>query len=138
MNADDDRGFNLLSARWLALGAAAGVALSLALAQSGIQGPWQGIALVLALWVTVLLTAMAGSFAYSMRTEALAAGNAIGAAKARAALERPDPGGPVMSQECVIDESSLPPTRDAAAAASTTAMASAWPVSSSQIATRSA
>lgn len=46
-----------------------------------------GIALVLALWVTVLLTAMAGSFAYSMRTEALAAGNAIGAAKARAAAD---------------------------------------------------
>lgn len=46
-----------------------------------------GIALVLALWVTVLLTAMAGSFAYSMRTEALAAGNSVGVAKARAAAD---------------------------------------------------
>ena len=59
MNADDDRGFNLLSARWLALGAAAGVALSLALAQSGIQGPWQGIALVLALLALFATTTMA-------------------------------------------------------------------------------
>lgn len=47
----------------------------------------RGIALVLALWVTVLLTAIAGSFAYSMRTEALAAGNSIGVAKARAAAD---------------------------------------------------
>ncbi len=46
-----------------------------------------GIALVLALWATVLLTAMAGSFAYSMRTEALAAGNAVGVARARAAAD---------------------------------------------------
>ncbi len=42
---------------------------------------------MLALWVTVMLTAMAGSFAYSMRTEALAAGNAVGVAKARAAAD---------------------------------------------------
>jgi general secretion pathway protein K len=47
----------------------------------------EGIALVLALWLTVLLTAIAGSFAYSMRTEALAAGNAIALAKARAAAD---------------------------------------------------
>ena len=46
-----------------------------------------GIALVLTLWLTVLLTAIAGGFAYSMRTEALAAGNAIGVAKARAAAD---------------------------------------------------
>ena len=46
-----------------------------------------GIALVLTLWLTVLLTAIAGGFAYSMRTEALAAGNAIGIAKARAAAD---------------------------------------------------
>lgn len=50
-------------------------------------GRQSGIALVLALWVTVMLTAMAGSFAYSMRTEALAAGNAVGVAKARAAAD---------------------------------------------------
>ena len=46
-----------------------------------------GIALVLTLWLTVLLTAIAGGFAYSMRTEALAAGNAIGVARARAAAD---------------------------------------------------
>ncbi len=39
-----------------------------------------------------------------------------------------------MSHECVIDESSLPPIADADAAASTIAMASACPVSSSQTA----
>ena len=60
MNNDDDRrGFNLLTARWLALGAAAGVALSLALAQAGIQGPWQGTALVLALLALFATTTMA-------------------------------------------------------------------------------
>ena len=60
MNKDDDRrGFNLLTARWLALGAAAGVALSLALAQAGIQGPWQGTALVLALLALFATTTMA-------------------------------------------------------------------------------
>ena len=60
MNNDDDRrGFNLLTARWLALGAAAGVALSLALAQAGIQGPWQGTALVLALHALFATTTMA-------------------------------------------------------------------------------
>jgi len=46
-----------------------------------------GIALVLTLWLTVLLTAIASGFAYSMRTEALAAGNAIAVAKARAAAD---------------------------------------------------
>ena len=60
MNNDDDRrGFNLLTARWLALGAAAGVALSLALAQAGIQGPWQGTELVLALLALFATTTMA-------------------------------------------------------------------------------
>jgi general secretion pathway protein K len=53
--------------------------------------PWRrrqaGIALVLTLWLTVLLTAIAGGFAYSMRTEALAAGNAIGVARVRAAAD---------------------------------------------------
>jgi len=72
VNADDDRGFNLLSARWLALGAAAGVALSLALAQSGIQGPWQGIALVLALlalFATTTLAFTAGRHEARLREE---------------------------------------------------------------------
>ncbi len=44
----------------------------------------RGIALVLALWATILLTVIAGSFAYSMRSEALAARNAISGAQARA------------------------------------------------------
>lgn len=39
----------LLMARWLALGAAAGVALALALETFGAPGPWQGMALLLAL-----------------------------------------------------------------------------------------
>ncbi|MEO8485276.1 MAG: hypothetical protein ABI585_02965 [Betaproteobacteria bacterium] len=46
-----------------------------------------GIALVLTLWLTVLLTAIAGGFAYSMHTEAVAAGNAVGVAKVRAAAD---------------------------------------------------
>ena len=46
-----------------------------------------GIALVLTLWLTVLLTAIAGGFAYSMHTEAIAAGNAIGVARVRAAAD---------------------------------------------------
>jgi hypothetical protein len=39
-----------------------------------------------------------------------------------------------MSQECVIEESPLPPTLAADTAASTIAIASAWPVSSSHTA----
>src|SRR5512144_2624088 len=44
----------------------------------------RGIALVLALWLTILLTVIASSFAFSMRSEALAARNAISGAQARA------------------------------------------------------
>jgi len=43
-----------------------------------------GIALVLALWMTVLLTLVASGFAFSMRSEALAARNAVSLAQARA------------------------------------------------------
>jgi general secretion pathway protein K len=43
----------------------------------------RGVALIIALWVTVLLTVIAAGFAYSMRTEALAAHNAIALAQAR-------------------------------------------------------
>ena len=46
-----------------------------------------GIALVLALWLTILLTAVASGFAYSMRSEALAARNAVSLAQARAAAD---------------------------------------------------
>jgi len=43
----------------------------------------RGIALVLALWLTVLLTVIASGFAFSMRSEAVAARNAISSAQAR-------------------------------------------------------
>jgi len=43
-----------------------------------------GIALVMALWLTVLLTVLASGFAFSMRSEALAARNAVSLARARA------------------------------------------------------
>ena len=43
----------------------------------------RGIALILVLWVTVMLTVIAGSFAYGMRNEALAARNTESAAQAR-------------------------------------------------------
>jgi general secretion pathway protein K len=44
----------------------------------------RGIALVIVLWLTVMLTVIAGSFAYGMRNEALAARNALSWAQARA------------------------------------------------------
>ena len=44
----------------------------------------RGVALILVLWLTVLLTVIAGGFAYSMRTEALAARNAVALAQVRA------------------------------------------------------
>jgi general secretion pathway protein K len=47
----------------------------------------RGIALVLALWLTVLLTVIASGFAFSMRSEALAARNAISLAQARVAAD---------------------------------------------------
>jgi general secretion pathway protein K len=47
----------------------------------------RGIALVLALWITILLTVIASSFAFSMRSEALAARNALSLAQARAAAD---------------------------------------------------
>jgi general secretion pathway protein K len=43
-----------------------------------------GIALVLVLWITILLTVIGTGFAYSMRNEALAAHNAVSLAQARA------------------------------------------------------
>ena len=55
MTSGDERGFNLLTARWLALGAAAGATLSLLAAQLGVQGPWQGTGLVLALLAGTVL-----------------------------------------------------------------------------------
>ena len=43
----------------------------------------RGVALILVLWLTVMLTVIAGSFAYGMRNEALAARNAVSWAQAR-------------------------------------------------------
>ena len=47
----------------------------------------RGIALILALWLTVMLTVIAGGFAFSMRSEALAARNMISLSQARAAAD---------------------------------------------------
>src|SRR5438045_8265154 len=47
----------------------------------------RGIALVRALWITILLTVIASGFAFSMRSEAIAARNAISLAQARAAAD---------------------------------------------------
>ena len=44
----------------------------------------RGVALIIVLWLTVLLTVIAAGFAYSMRTEALAARNAVALAQMRA------------------------------------------------------
>jgi general secretion pathway protein K len=44
----------------------------------------RGIALILVLWLTILLTVIGGSFAYGMRNEALAARNTLALAQARA------------------------------------------------------
>ncbi|MBS0321720.1 MAG: general secretion pathway protein GspK [Proteobacteria bacterium] len=47
----------------------------------------RGIALILVLWLTVLLTVIGSSFAFSMRQEALAARNAVEMAQVRAAAD---------------------------------------------------
>ena len=47
----------------------------------------RGIALILALWITVLLTVVASGFAFSMRSEALATRNALSLAQARAVAD---------------------------------------------------
>jgi general secretion pathway protein K len=47
----------------------------------------RGIALVLVLWLTILLTVIASGFAFSMRSEALATRNALSLAQARAAAD---------------------------------------------------
>jgi len=45
----------------------------------------RGIALILVLWLTIMLTVIASGFAFSMRSEALSARNAMSLARARAA-----------------------------------------------------
>ena len=54
-----DRGTLLLTTRWMALGAAAGAALALVVDQLGVQGPWQIIALVMALLALFATTTFA-------------------------------------------------------------------------------
>ena len=53
----------------------------------GAPGTQRGIALVLVLWLTILLTVIASGFAFSMRGEAIAARNAISLAQARTAAD---------------------------------------------------
>jgi general secretion pathway protein K len=47
----------------------------------------RGIALIMVLWLTVMLTVIGGAFAFSMRGEALAARNAVSIAQVRAAAD---------------------------------------------------
>jgi len=49
--------------------------------------PARGFALIAVLWITILLTVIGSSFAYSMRSEALAARNALSLAQVRAAAD---------------------------------------------------
>jgi len=44
-----------------------------------------GIALIIVLWITIMLTVIAGGFAFAMRSEAMSARNALSLAQARAA-----------------------------------------------------
>ena len=50
-------------------------------------GAQRGIALILALWITILLTVIASGFAFSMRSEALATRNALSLARVRATAD---------------------------------------------------
>lgn len=56
----------------------------LAVSASAVPLAQRGIALVLVLWLTALLTVIAGGFAYAMRNEAQAARNTMSQAQARA------------------------------------------------------
>jgi general secretion pathway protein K len=49
--------------------------------------PARGFALIAVLWITILLTVIGSSFAFSMRSEALSARNALSLAQARAAAD---------------------------------------------------
>ena len=51
------------------------------------MGAQRGVALIMVLWLTVLLTVIAGAFAFSMRGEALASRNAVSLAQARTAAD---------------------------------------------------
>ncbi len=49
--------------------------------------PQRGIALVIVLWLTIMLTVIASGFAFSMRSEAISARNALSLAQAREAAD---------------------------------------------------
>jgi general secretion pathway protein K len=52
-----------------------------------VRGGQRGVALVLVLWITVMLTVIGGTLAYAMRSEVFAARNAVSLAQARAAAD---------------------------------------------------
>ena len=56
-------------------------------AHSNARGAQRGVALIMVLWLTVLLTVVGGAFAFSMRSEALASRNAVSLAQSRAAAD---------------------------------------------------
>ena len=62
----------------------------------------RGVALILVLWLTVLLTVIAAGFAYSMRTEALAARNAVALAQAPSLLALMIAAKPVPMLRCRV------------------------------------
>ncbi|HVF64198.1 MAG TPA: hypothetical protein VNE58_09410 [Casimicrobiaceae bacterium] len=55
--------------------------------EASAAGREAGVALIIVLWLTVLLTVIGGAFAYAMRTDALAARNAVSLAQARAVAD---------------------------------------------------
>jgi general secretion pathway protein K len=55
--------------------------------RSLLRRPARGFALIAVLWITILLTVIGSSFAFSMRSEALSARNALSLAQARAAAD---------------------------------------------------
>ena len=58
-----------------------------ATARRGLPARQRGIALIMVLWLTVMLAVVGGAFAFSMRSEVLAARNAVSIAQVRAAAD---------------------------------------------------
>ena len=55
--------------------------------RSALRGRQSGIALILVLWVTILLTVIAGSFAFAMRTDMQVVRNSVSLARVQAAAD---------------------------------------------------
>jgi general secretion pathway protein K len=53
----------------------------------GLRASQRGIAVIIVLWLTIMLTVIASGFAFSMRSEALSARNALSLAQARTAAD---------------------------------------------------